>query len=154
MPFSLSRAAQATIDLAALRHNLACVRAAAPAPGSAIIKADAYGHGVLPVARALAGADGFGVACLEEAMALRSGGIAQPIYAAGRLFHADELALASRHRLAVMLHDVRQLAALENHPTDAPLTVWLKLDTGMHRLGLAPDALRIPGTACKTVPGW
>lgn len=141
----MSRAAQAVIDLSALRHNLQRARAVDPeARQFAVIKADAYGHGMVPVASALASmaegaADGFAVASVEEAIALRQAGITQPILLLEGFFHADELPLIQQHGLEIVLHQLAQLEALEaasNEQADAaPLTVWLKVDTGMHRLG-------------------
>ena len=90
------RAAQAAIDLAALRLNLTRVKQAAPgARVMAVVKADAYGHGIVPVARALGEADALGVACLEEAMTLRGGGIRTPIVLLEGALDAEELAAAA-----------------------------------------------------------
>lgn len=130
------RATQVVIDLAALRHNLARARAAAP--GSrvlAAIKANGYGHGMLRVARALEQADGFGVACLAEAMQLREAGIRQPIVLLEGFFGADELEAIARHHFIPAIHDTAQLEWLEQAVLPAPIAVWLKVDSGMHRLG-------------------
>lgn len=145
----MTRAARAVIDLTALKHNLQ--RAQTVAPGTrqfAIIKADAYGHGMLPVAQALQGADGFGVASLDEALVLRTAGITQPILLLEGCFHTDELAWVREHDLQIAVHHEAQLRALEvaaRHVAEeelvgksSPVTVWLKVDTGMHRLGFAP----------------
>ncbi len=139
----MSRAARAIIDLAALRHNLQQVRRAAPQQQLiAIIKADAYGHGIVPVARALADADVFGVVCLEEALSLREAGIDKPILLLEGFFHADELPLIRRHKLQVVVHGEHQLDVLAALPPQAfSIPVWLKVDTGMHRLGISPHAV-------------
>lgn len=140
----MTRAAEARIDLAALRHNLARVREAAP--GSrvmAIIKANGYGHGMVRVARALTnvdcGADAFGVARIDEAIALREAGIAAPITLLEGFFEAAELAAVEYYRLSVVIHHAAQLDILVAHPLSVPVNVWLKVDSGMHRLGFAPD---------------
>jgi len=139
----MSRAARAVVDLAALRHNLQQVRRAAPRQQViAVIKADAYGHGLLPVARALSDAEVFGVACIEEALRLREAGIDKPILLLEGFFHADELPLIQHHQLQIVVHGEHQLAMLESLPVQtAAIPAWLKLDTGMHRLGFSPDAL-------------
>lgn len=145
----MTQAVRAVIDLTALKHNLQRAREAAPvARQFAIIKADAYGHGMLPVAQALEGADGFGVARLDEALALRAAGITRPILLLEGCFHADELAPVREHGLQIVVHHEAQLRALEAAARQggelSPVTVWLKVDTGMHRLGFAPaEALSV-----------
>ncbi|MEW6646256.1 MAG: alanine racemase [Pseudomonadota bacterium] len=130
------RATQVVIDLAALRHNLARARAAAPASRIlAAIKANGYGHGMLRVARALDQADGFGVACLAEALQLREAGIRQPIVLLEGFFGADELEAIARHRFIPAIHNAAQLELLEQAVLSEPIAVWLKVDSGMHRLG-------------------
>lgn len=138
----MTRPARAVIDVAALQHNLGRVRAAAPhSRVLAMVKANGYGHGLARVARALAGADGFGVACVEEALALREAGIQKRILLLGGVFDASELALVDRHRLDVVVHDEIQVQWLERARLIRPLSVWLKVDTGMHRLGVHPDSV-------------
>ena len=132
------RPAQALIDLDALRHNYRLARATA-AHAMAIVKADAYGHGAIECARALeAEAEAFGVAAIEEALALREAGITRPILLLEGFFEAEELALIERHELWCVVATQWQLAALEKHTPAKPLRIWLKMDSGMHRLGLAP----------------
>lgn len=134
------RAAIARIDLNALRHNLSRVRQAAPGRQVyAAVKADGYGHGGPQVARALEGADGFAVACSEEALALRVSGISQPILLLEGPFEANELDLCVEHDLQTGIHHPEQLRMLETARLARPLPVWLKIDTGMHRLGIAPQ---------------
>ncbi|MEJ2567149.1 MAG: alanine racemase [Gammaproteobacteria bacterium] len=136
----MTRPAQAILDLPALRHNLTRVRQLAPGRHSMpVIKANAYGHGMVKTARALQDSDAFAVACLDEALILREAGIAQPLVLLEGFFEAAELPLLSRHRLTAVVHHEEQVAMLERTRFDAPLPVWLKVDTGMHRLGLAPD---------------
>lgn len=140
----MARPVRAVVDLAALRHNLRLVRELAPAARvAAIVKADAYGHGVVPVARAVAGeVDAFGVAGLEEAVVLREAGIEEPILLLAGVFAPEELVEASRRRLALVVHDEGQLRWLLERELEEPLDLWLKLDTGMHRLGLPPEVFR------------
>ena len=136
----MTRPVRARIDLPALRHNLHQVRRAAPASQvMAIVKANGYGHGLLAVAQALENVDGFGVARLEEALALREAGIRKPVVLLEGFLDAAELAAADGARLEVVLHSDHQLALLAAACLEHPLRVWVKLDTGMHRLGFAPE---------------
>lgn len=134
-----SRRPQATIDLAALEHNFARVKQLAPnSKILAVLKANAYGHGMLPVAQALKQADALGVARLDEALALRAGGIARPIVLLEGFFHPDELAQIVASNLQLVIHHREQAQALLAAELDAPVRVWLKVDSGMHRLGIYP----------------
>jgi alanine racemase len=142
----MTRAARAVIDLGALAHNLQQARAAAPQQQVlAVIKADGYGHGIVAVTKALVDADGFGVACLDEALQLREAGIRKPILLLEGFFHADELAIIGEHGLHIVVHHESQLRAIEEAARRdwpyAPLTTWLKVDTGMHRLGFDVEAV-------------
>src|SRR3569832_319246 len=105
----------------------------------AVIKANAYGHGIVDVARALHESDAFAVACLDEAMTLRAAGIAQLIVLLEGFFSAEELPLLSRHRLIPVLHHAHQLDLLERAGMPGPLSVWIKIDSGMHRRGFPPE---------------
>lgn len=139
----MSRATGALISPAALRHNLRRVRALAPrARIMAMVKANAYGHGLAVVARALSETDAFGVASLEEALIIRHAGLAHPIVLLEGVFSAAELEEVARHGCELVVHDPGQLALLEASRLDKAVGVWLKLDTGMHRLGFAPGAAR------------
>ena len=134
------RPAQALIDLAALRHNYQLARQCSGGKALAVVKADAYGHGAVPCAQALqADADGFAVACIEEALELRAAGITQPILLLEGFFEASELALIDQHQLWCVVHSLWQLDAIEQARLSRPLRVWLKLDSGMHRVGLFPE---------------
>ncbi|ROR35172.1 alanine racemase [Inmirania thermothiophila] len=137
----MSRGARITVDLAAVRHNLARARAAAgPARVLAVVKADAYGHGAVAVARALAGlADGFAVAVVEEAVALREAGLGGPILVLEGFADGEDLEAAARLDLWLALHDAGQVVRLARAALPRPVGVWLKVDTGMHRLGVAPQ---------------
>lgn len=137
----MTRPTRAVLDPDALRHNLARVREYAPqARVMAIVKADGYGHGLEWVARNLPNADAFGVASVEEGERLRAAGIRQPIALLEGFYTADELTRIAQLRLEPVLHAREQLAALEAY-RGAALNVWLKLDSGMHRLGLPPNEI-------------
>ena len=137
----MRRARSVLIDLAALRQNVACVRRAAPRSRiMAVVKANAYGHGLLTVVQALAEAvDGFAVACLDEALHVREAGLTQPVLSLQGFRDERELSLACRHRVEVVVHHPQQLRMLARRVLPSPLGVWLKLDTGMHRLGFPAD---------------
>lgn len=134
------RPTRVSIDLNALRHNLQQVRRAAPGCRvMAAIKANGYGHGLIRVARTLDDSDGFGVACLDEALQLREAGITAPITLLEGFFDPTEIPLIERHRLEPVLHHPEQIATLLQSPLGGPLRVWLKIDSGMHRLGIRPE---------------
>jgi alanine racemase len=136
----LSGLIRAVVDRAALRANLRRIRAAAPgARVMAVVKANAYGHGLVPAAQALAGSDGFAVARIEEAMALRAAGIGGTILLLEGVFDADQLAAAAQHDLDIVVHEPLQLALLRGAPSGSRFVVWLKVDTGMNRLGFRPE---------------
>jgi alanine racemase len=127
---------RAIIDSSALRHNLSVVRKQAPrSKVMAVIKANAYGHGIVPSARALIGADAFGVARLSEALALRENGLGQPIVLLEGVFSLEELNAAATHSLEIVVHSFEQLALLRSWHGTRQLHAWLKVDTGMNRLG-------------------
>jgi alanine racemase len=126
----------AVIDRVALRHNLAVVRATAPhSKIMAVVKANAYGHGIVPVARSLLAADGFGVARLKEAVALRDAGIGQAIVLLEGVFSHHDLNVAAVQHLDVVVHSPEQLQLLLSWNNAQRLNVWCKVDTGMNRLG-------------------
>lgn len=138
----MSRPLRARIDLDALQHNLQRVRAAAPRSRiMAVVKANGYGHGMVRSAQALRDVDGFAVACLEEAVTLREAGLRQPISLLEGFFDSDELDAISRYRLTPVVHAEHQVRQLESAQLPQPIAVWLKVDTGMHRLGFAPEQL-------------
>lgn len=142
----MSRAATATIHLGALRHNLE--RARALAGGSrvmAVVKADAYGHGLERAFRALRDADAFGVASVQDGQRLRAAGARQRIVVLSGVHEAGELAAARRLRLEPVIHHRDQVDLIERDDDPAALAVWVKIDTGMHRLGFDPD--EVPAVA-------
>lgn len=133
------RPARALIDLQALCHNYRLARELSGARALAVVKADAYGHGAVRCARALQeDSDGFAVACIEEALQLREAGIRGPILLLEGFFDASELVLIEQHELWCVVHAQWQLEAIEQAPLKRPLNVWLKLDSGMHRVGFHP----------------
>lgn len=147
----------ATVDLAALTDNLRVVRKLAPRSRvMAAVKADAYGHGAVPVARALeaGGVDALAVACLEEAMTLRQAHLQAPIALLEGIISAEEAALAVYERLQIVVHDHWQIALLEALPDSARLTLWFKIDTGMHRLGFPVADVPRLREILKRHPGW
>lgn len=135
----MSRPTYMAIDLAALRHNLERVHQFAPGRSViAMVKANAYGHGITRVAQALPNADAFGVASLEEGMTLREAGITQPIVLIEGLFYPDEIIEAAKYNFTLVVHHLPHVEMLEKAAVDKPFQVWLKINTGMHRLGIHP----------------
>ncbi len=131
------RPARALIDLDALRHNYRLAQRLGGGRALAVIKADAYGHGASACAAALEDeADGFAVAFLEEALALRAAGIRAPVLLLEGFLAADELPLLVEHDLWTVVHAPWQVEALQRATLARPLDVWLKLDSGMHRVGI------------------
>ncbi|SCC49189.1 alanine racemase [Kosakonia oryziphila] len=131
------QAATVVVNRRALRHNLQRLRELVPASRLvAVVKANAYGHGLVETARTLPDADAFGVARLDEALQLRAGGITQPILLLEGFFAASDLPVLAEHQFETVIHSPWQLDALETATLPAPITVWMKLDTGMHRLGV------------------
>lgn len=153
----MSRATTAAINLKALRHNLERVKQLAPDSQTiAIIKADGYGHGMLRVAKALEAADKFGVASLDEALSLRNKNIRKPIVLLEGVFEAAEFSKAGLQNIEVVVHHISQLEMLEEYARTASaaasrINVWLKIDTGMHRLGFPPDIVQIVWQRLKAV---
>lgn len=134
--------AEAVINLSALRDNYDLLKHKAGGKGViAVIKGDAYGHNALKTAKALKQADMFAVSRIEEAIELRHAGIEQPILLLEGCFCQKDLEIAARHHLQTAIHCQEQLTDLQNASLSAPLSVWLKLDTGMHRLGVQPYEL-------------
>src|SRR3546814_162479 len=104
----------------------------------AVVKANGYGHGLLNVARGLQEADGFAVLNLEEAISLREAGYQQHLLLLEGVFSADELQLASRHNISLVVHNTRQIEMLEQAQPGKPVQVFVKMNTGMNRLGFVP----------------
>jgi alanine racemase len=131
---------RAVIDTGALRANLAAVRRFAPRSRVlAIVKANGYGHSLVPTALALADADALGVARLEEGTILRGAGVQDAIVLLEGVFDADQLASAARQGFELVVHNPQQLALLADWRQDHKFVVWLKVDTGMNRLGFRAE---------------
>lgn len=129
----------AHISLPALTHNLAQVRQYAPdAKVISVVKANAYGHGLLNVAQGLRDTDAFAVLNPSEAIALRDAGYQQPILLLEGVFAAEQLVEVDRYRLDIVVHHTAQITWLQQARFSAPIRVFLKLDSGMHRLGFQP----------------
>ncbi len=138
----MSRPIVATLDLSALRNNLQVARQAAPHSRIwSVVKANAYGHGLDRVWSGLGSTDGFAMLNLEEAILLRERGWKGPILMLEGFFHADELAIFDQYRLTTSLHSNWQVKALANARLKAPLDVYLKMNSGMNRLGFTADRI-------------
>lgn len=136
----MSRPIVATIDTSALRHNLAVARQAAPHSRLwSVVKANAYGHGIDRVWQSLSATDGFALLNLEEAILLRERGWNKPILLLEGFFHADELDILDRYRLTTSVHSNWQIQALAKAKLSAPLDIYLKINSGMNRLGFQPE---------------
>lgn len=132
----MPRPIRASFDLDALRANLAVVRACADRSRVwAVIKANAYGHGLLRAAHALAQADGYALLDLDDAVRLRDAGFRQPILLLEGCFEPADLVVAAEHSLTIVVHCTEQIEMLEMSGLPARLPVHLKLNTGMNRLG-------------------
>jgi alanine racemase len=149
----MPRPIRATINTAALAHNLGVARAhAGPARIWAVLKANAYGHGLLRAARALEAADGFAVLDLSEAVALREAGIRKPILMLEGFFKEEDIAPLARHSLTPVIHSIDQLEKLERTRCDGKIGVYLKVNSGMNRLGFNVDNVRLAWNALEAHP--
>jgi alanine racemase len=145
---------QATISLAALRHNFSVARIHAPESRViAMVKANAYGHGLIPVAEALHDADLFGVTDIDEAEILTSAGLNKPVLILQGLIEKPDIRRVVNGAFQLIIHRPEDLlwleAALDAQTLKVPLTLWLKLDSGMGRLGLTPAELPVLYNALK-----
>lgn len=137
----MTRPIQACIHMDALAHNYSVARQLAPhSQALAVIKADGYGHGYTRVVRALPHADGFAMLNLENAITLRESGEVRPLMMLEGFFDRAELLACAEHGIWTSVHSEHQLALLESTPLPRPVSVWLKLNTGMNRLGFRPQA--------------
>jgi alanine racemase len=142
-----------TIDIGALRNNLEVLRRLAPKSRvMAVIKANAYGHGLVVVARALESADALAVARLGEALTLRDAGIKVPIILLEGVLDREQLDAAAAADLELVVHSTEQVELLEAAPAGAHVKIWLKLDSGMNRLGFKGDAFRAAHAALSALP--
>ncbi len=140
----MSRKARAVIDLDAIRQNYRLAKAMAPQGRAlAVVKANAYGHGAVTVAKALySDADAYAVACVEEAVELRDNGIDKPILLLEGFFDRQDLQAIQDYQLWTAIHDLSQIDALKHWSGNQTTQAWLKVDSGMHRLGIAPEKAR------------
>ena len=149
----MPRPIHATIHPEALRHNLARARRAAPdARVWAVVKADAYGHGIERVFEGLRGADGFALLDLEEARRVRALGWRGPILLLEGVFELRDLELCSRLDLWHTVHCNEQIDMLATHKTNVPHRVFLKMNAGMNRLGFTPERFRAAWTRLNALP--
>lgn len=149
----MPRPVLATIHTAALGHNLARVRTAAPdARVWAVVKANAYGHGIERVFDALRSADGFALLDLAEAQRLRALDWRGPILLLEGCFEARDLELCSRLGLWHTIHCNEQIDMLAAHKTQTPHRVFLKMNTGMNRLGFKPERFRAAWVRLSALP--
>jgi alanine racemase len=143
----------ATIDSAALRHNLQVVRQWAPRSRvMAVIKANAYGHGLVSVARALESADSFAVARVDEGLTLRQAGIDAPTVLLEGVFDREQLDAAGDARFELVVHTPEQIELLRAAAPGVRFKVWLKFDSGMNRLGFKGSAFDSALAALRDLP--
>ncbi|MGN8161735.1 catabolic alanine racemase DadX [Pantoea sp. 22096] len=136
----MSRPIVATINQQALRHNLTVVRQAAPVSRVwSVVKANAYGHGIDRVREALSATDGFALLNMEEAILLREQGWKKPILLLEGFFQPEDLQLIDRYRLTTSIHSNWQIKALASASLSAPIDIYLKMNSGMNRLGFRPE---------------
>jgi len=151
---------QASIDLKALQHNFSIARSHSShknaASVAAVIKANAYGHGLEQAANALDDADLFGVTDVREALTLKNARADKPILVLQGLIHEDDLKLVAQHNFQLVVHSASQLAHIDDTlgqlSLKAPLTLWLKMDSGMGRLGISPQDYAATYRALKSKP--
>jgi alanine racemase len=145
----------ATVSTRALRHNLEVVRRRATSARIwSVVKANAYGHGLAHVTRALEGTDGYALLELDAAVKLREAGVVKPLLLMEGFFGPDDLEVFSASGLTAVVHDAEQLRMLENVRLEPAIDVYLKINTGMNRLGFQPDAASAALTrlrACRSV---
>jgi alanine racemase len=151
--FNMPRPTTATVHPQALQHNLRRLRAAAgDAKVWAVVKANAYGHGIERVFDPLRAADGFALLDLAEAERVRALGWRGPVLLLEGVFEPRDLELCSRLGLWHVVHTAEQIDWLATHKTQEPHRVFLKMNTGMNRLGFSPDAFRAAWTRLNALP--
>lgn len=143
----------ATIDLEALRSNLAVAKARAPgAKAWAVVKANAYGHGLERGMRGLSDADGLALIEPEAALQLREMGWKKPVLLLEGFFDMADLRMAASQRVQVAVHSLKQIEMIEGARLASPVTVHLKMNSGMNRLGFTPAAYREAYERIRAVP--
>jgi alanine racemase len=154
IPEFMPRPLIASIDISALQHNLAVARQhSGEARIWAVVKGDAYGHGLARAMRGFAAADGLALIEPDYAVRLRELGWRKPILLLEGFFDETDLHAALRHELQVAVHSWEQIALLEAAPLSAPLDVHLKMNSGMNRLGFTPDAYRTAYARLRAIAG-
>jgi alanine racemase len=148
----MPRPIHAQINLSALEHNLHLARRTGSARVMAVIKAAAYGHGLLRAAEALSAAEGFALLDVRDAVQLREAGFRQVILLLEGAFSPDDLQRVAEYDLACVIHSPHQIAMLDAYPRRGGLQVWLKVNSGMNRLGFAPDEVQAAMEALKAHP--
>jgi alanine racemase len=149
----MPRPIRATISSGALRHNLAVARRhAGDAKLWAVIKANAYGHGLVRAAQALADADGFAMLDFEEAIRLRMAGIDKPILLLEGFFKPQDVPLLAEYGLTPVFHNLEQIEILEKSALETGIDAFLKVNSGMNRLGFTVDNVRVAWNALKNHP--
>jgi len=147
----MPRPIRATISASALAHNLGIARRhAGGAKVWAVVKANAYGHGLERAARALAAADGFAVLDFQEAARLRLAGVAKPVLMLEGIFQPADVPLLARYSLTPVIHSPVQVETLLAGALSGPIDAYLKVNSGMNRLGFTPDSL---GAAYQALKG-
>ena len=135
----MPRPIQANLDLSALENNLRVARRTTSARIMSVIKADGYGHGLMRAAEALAATDGYALLDLADAVRLREAGYRQTILLLEGFFSTEELHVIAENRLTCVIHSPWQIPLLEGYPGSGSLDIWLKVNSGMNRLGFAPQ---------------
>jgi len=149
----MPRPIRASISAAALAHNLTIARQHAGAAKIwAVVKANAYGHGLLRTAQALRAADGFAMLDFAEALQLRAAGIEKPILMLEGFFKPGDIATLEQHKLTPVIHSIEQIEMLEKAGLRGPLDVYMKVNSGMNRLGFAVDNVRLAWNALEGNP--
>ena len=149
----MPRPIRATISSAALKHNLEIARR--HAGGSkiwAVIKANGYGHGLMRVAKALDGADGFALLDFVDALRLRAAGVDKPILMLEGFFSAQDLPVLEKYALTPVIHTVEQIEMLKTTDLGGQIDAYLKVNSGMNRLGFSPDNVRLGWNALQEDP--
>jgi alanine racemase len=146
----MPRPIRAAISASALGHNLRVAQGhAANAKVWAVVKANAYGHGLLRAAKAFEAADGYAVLDFAEALQLRSAGVAKPILMLEGFFAPEDLPLVARHQLTPVIHNLEQIEILQNTPLEGAIDAYLKVNSGMNRLGFTMDNVRVAWNALQ-----
>jgi alanine racemase len=149
----MPRPIRAVVRASALRHNLARARAATGESKIwAVVKANAYGHGLERAARALAAADGFALLDFQEAVRLRLAGVTQPILMLEGFFRPLDVNLLFKYGLTPVIHNPEQVELLKHMDFPAPLDLYLKVNSGMNRLGFGVDEVRVMYNALRLLP--